>query len=275
MKPSPPILQLYTPADLPAVVALFTAAVHELAAADYTVDQLTAWAPAEPDWDRWQARLAGSRVWLARLDGQPAGFATLGEIGYLDLLYTHPRFVRRGVATRLLQQAESFGVPASGHYHTHASLTASLSHEGLSHYTMRFDGLDASFTYDPKSPQASKVQATIDAKSLDVGVPKISTQFARDFLAADEKPQITFTSTSIVYSGDHGTMTGDLTLRGVTRPVTLDVTFNGTSAGLIGGRRMGFSASGDIKRSDFVSQAWLSRVGDDVHIVIEAEFQRK
>ena len=124
MKPSPPILQLYTPADLPAVVALFTAAVHELAAADYTVDQLTAWAPAEPDWDRWQARLAGSRVWLARLDGQPAGFATLGEIGYLDLLYTHPRFVRRGVATRLLQQAESFGVPASGHYHTHASLTA-------------------------------------------------------------------------------------------------------------------------------------------------------
>ena len=158
---------------------------------------------------------------------------------------------------------------------THASLTASLSHEGLSHYTMRFDGLDASFTYDPKSPQASKVQATIDAKSLDVGVPKISTQFARDFLAADEKPQITFTSTSIVYSGDHGTMTGDLTLRGVTRPVTLDVTFNGTSAGLIGGRRMGFSASGDIKRSDFGSKAWLSLVGDDVHIVIEAEFQRK
>ena len=70
-------------------------------------------------------------------------------------------------------------------------------------------------------------------------------------------------------------MTGDLTLRGVTRPGTLDVTFNGTGPGLLGGHRMGFSATGDIKRSDFGSKAWLSAVGDAVHIVIEAEFQRK
>jgi len=158
---------------------------------------------------------------------------------------------------------------------SHASLTASLSHMGLSHYTMRFDVLDASFTYDPKAPEASKVQASVDANSLDVGVPKISAQFAREFLAGDESPRITFTSTAIIYSGNHGTLTGDLTLRGVTRPVTLDVTFNGTGAGLLGGHRMGFSATGDIKRSDFGSKAWLSAVGDDVHIVIEAEFQKK
>ena len=158
---------------------------------------------------------------------------------------------------------------------THASLTASLSHMGLSHYAMRFNGLDASFTYDPKTPEASRVEASVDANSMDVGNPKISGAFARDFLAAEDHPQITFVSTAITYSGVHGTMTGDLTLRGVTRPVTLVVTFNGAGPGLLGGHRMGFSASGDIKRSDFGSKAWLSAVGDDVHIAIEAEFQRK
>jgi polyisoprenoid-binding protein YceI len=158
---------------------------------------------------------------------------------------------------------------------SHASLTASLSHMGMSHYTMRFDVIDASFTYDPKAPEASKVAATIDARSLDVGNPKFSTQFANEFLDAEKAPRITFTATAIKYDGVHGTMTGDLTLRGVTRPVTLDVTFNGTGPGLIGGHRMGFSATGDIKRSDFGSKAWLSVVGDEVHIVIEAEFQRK
>ena len=80
---------------------------------------------------------------------------------------------------------------------THASLTASLSHMGLSHYTMRFDGLDATFSYDPRTPEASQVRASVDARSLDVGDPKISAAFARDFLAADDKPQIIFTSTAI------------------------------------------------------------------------------
>ena len=158
---------------------------------------------------------------------------------------------------------------------SHASLTVSLSHMGLSHYTMRFNVLDASFSYDPKAPDASKVEATIDANSLDVGNAKVSAAFAHDFLAAEEHPKITFVATAIQYTGDHGTMTGDLTLRGQTRPVTLDVTFNGTGPGLLGGHRMGFSANGDIKRSDFGSTAWRSVVGDEVHVVIEAEFQRK
>ena len=158
---------------------------------------------------------------------------------------------------------------------THASLTASVLHMGLSRYTMRFDGLDGAFVYDPRAPESTKVQATDDANSLDVGAPKISAQFARDFLAAGDHPQITFTSSTITYVGNHGTMTGDLTLRGVTRPVTLDVIFNGAGSGLLGGHRMGFSASGDIKRSDFGSKALLWAVGDTVHIAIEAEFQRK
>ena len=72
-----------------------------------------------------------------------------------------------------------------------------------------------------------------------------------------------------------GTVTGDLTFRGVTKPVTLQVTFNGTGPGLLGGHRMGFSATTDIKRSDFGSHQYEGMVGDDVHLDIEVEFQRK
>jgi polyisoprenoid-binding protein YceI len=168
----------------------------------------------------------------------------------------------------------------AGHYaldKAHASLTARVSHMGLSTYTMRFDDLDAQYDYDPAHPEASKVQVTVNAASLDVGKPSLDRDFARSFLDAANYPTITFTSTAIHRDGVQGTMTGDLTLRGVTRPVTLDVTFNGGGPGFLGlgGYRMGFSATGDIKRSDFGSKQWLGVVGDNVHLVIEVEFEHK
>jgi len=159
----------------------------------------------------------------------------------------------------------------------HASLTARVSHMGLSSYTMRFNGLDAHYDYDPAMPEDSRVEVTVEAASLDVGKPSLDRDFARAFLDAEAFPMISFTSTAIRRDGVHGTLTGDLTLRGVSRPVTLDVTFNGCGPGFlgIGGYRMGFSATGDIKRSDFGSKQWLGLVGDNVHLVIEVEFERQ
>ena len=173
---------------------------------------------------------------------------------------------------------------------SHASLTLRLSHMGMSGYTMRFDSFDAHYAYDPADPEASRVEVSIDANSLDVGDPKVSQRFAREFLDADAAPKITFVSTAIhrappavTESGASaapdapvaGEVTGDLTFRGVTKSVTLKVVFNGTGPGLLGGHRMGFSATGEIKRSDFGSHQYESMVGDDVHLDIEAEFQRK
>ena len=155
----------------------------------------------------------------------------------------------------------------------HASVIAKVSHMGLSGYTMRFDKVDGRFDFDPTQPETAKLSVTIDANSLDVGEDKLNRQFAREFLGAEDNPQITFVSTGIQRSDpSHGEVTGDLTLHGVTRPVSLAVTFNGYDQSLIGGRRMGFSATCDIMRSDFGSKAWLSLVGDKVHLVIEAEF---
>ena len=168
---------------------------------------------------------------------------------------------------------------ARGHYvldPRHASVIAKVRHMGLSLYTMRFDHIDATYDYDPAQPLASKIAVTLDAHSLDTGAEGDSRQFAREFLDADQNPTITFNSTAIQATDtSHGTVTGDLTFRGVTRPVTLDVTYDGSAPGLLGGHRMGFSATAVVRRSDFGSKAWRGYVGDDVQLVIEAEFARK
>lgn len=158
----------------------------------------------------------------------------------------------------------------------HASLVVRVQHMGLAAYTMRFTGLDARYDWDPASPQTARVEATIAAASLDTGEAKYNGEFAEKFLDAGANPTIRFVSTSIVQtSPGKGTMTGDLTLRGVTKPVTLDVTFNGYASG-IAGQRSGFSAKGVIKRSEFGSTFLLNPplaiVGDEVELILELEF---
>ena len=158
----------------------------------------------------------------------------------------------------------------------HASVTAKVLQMGVSMYTMRFNTLDAGFTYDPAHPADAKVKASVDATSMDVGAP-YARKFADEFLDATNHPAITFVSTAITPSPDGrtGTMTGDLTLRGVTHPETFNVTFIGVGHGLFGGTITGFSAVTTIKRSDFGSTFLLNLVGDDVTIDVEAEFDRK
>ncbi|MBI5938985.1 MAG: YceI family protein [Caulobacterales bacterium] len=161
----------------------------------------------------------------------------------------------------------------------HSSLIARVRHVGLSAYTVRFTGFDATYSYDPKAPAASKVEATIQAATLDTGTDKYNAEFADKFLDAGANPTIRFVSTAITPgAGNTGTITGDLTFRGVTKPVTLDVTFDGYTSGITG-QRSGFSARGTIKRSDFGSTFLLNpplaMVGDDVELILEVEFVKQ
>lgn len=161
----------------------------------------------------------------------------------------------------------------------HASLIARVKHVGLSAYTVRFTGFDATYSYDPKAPAASRVEATIQAATLDTGTEKYNADFAAKFLDAGANPTIKFVSTAInPGQGNIGTMTGDLTFRGVTRPVTLDVTYDGYTSGITG-QRSGFSARGTIKRSDFGSTFLLNpplaMVGDEVELILELEFVKQ
>jgi polyisoprenoid-binding protein YceI len=159
----------------------------------------------------------------------------------------------------------------------HASLTAKIAHlGGFSHYTLRFTGLEGSFTVDPADWRAAKVTFSVDPKSVDTGDAAFNRQIAGYFDVA-KYPAISFVSTGLT-GGENGQgeLTGDLTFHGVTKPVTLETTFNGVGPGLLGvGTRMGFSGTARIKRSDFGVTAVRQWAGDDIDLIFEIEFTRK
>ena len=167
----------------------------------------------------------------------------------------------------------------SGHYvidKTHASLTAKISHLGFSNYTFRFNGLDASFDFDASKPTAAKVTASVDPASIDTGSVPFNKELSGDkWLNAVKFPTISFKSTGLTLTGPTtGKLTGDLTFLGVTKPVTLDLSWYGFGPGFTGGTRTGFSATTSIKRTDFGFSTYVPLIGDQVDLAIEAEFSK-
>ncbi|MEL6324238.1 MAG: YceI family protein [Pseudomonadota bacterium] len=164
---------------------------------------------------------------------------------------------------------------------SHAFLTWRISHNGLSKYTARFTDFDATIDFNPDNPVTSSVSATINPLSVETDHPtradSWNAELATDdrFFNGDEFPEITFVSTGIEQTGEFtGIVTGDLTLRGVSLPVSLDVTYNGTGNAPWFGTRdlIGFSARGTFNRSDFGMTALLPNIGDEIEVIIEAEF---
>jgi polyisoprenoid-binding protein YceI len=170
---------------------------------------------------------------------------------------------------------------------SHASLIFRVDHLGFSMYTARFTRFDANMWFDPEKPETITVAASIDPRSLETDYPDPeSLDFnamlqGPGWLDAARFPQITFRSTEVALTGpDTARVTGDLGLHGVTRPVSLGVKFNGGYAGhpLDPNGRIGFSARGSLKRSDFgiafgIPPAGTKMgVGDKVEVIIEAEF---
>lgn len=171
----------------------------------------------------------------------------------------------------------------------HTSLTFRVSHLGFSRYTARFTRVEAVLDLDPADPGAATVMATIDPLSIETDYPLDDLDFdaylaGPEWLDAARHPAITFTSTAVETTGPHtARITGDLALRGVTRPVVLEATFNGGYAGHPldpGGSRIGFSAQGRLDRSAFGITTGLPPegstfgVGDTVELFIETELLR-
>jgi len=170
-------------------------------------------------------------------------------------------------------------VPAGGYEldPRHAGLIVKVPHMGgFSRYTMRFRALSGSFTYDPANWQATKVSITVDPKSIDTE-DNIFNKTVAGYFEPDKYPVITFASTSLTADPEgKGQLSGDLTLHGVTKPVVLDVEFNGVGPGLLGaGTRMGFSGTGRIKRSEFGVTGGRPFAGDTVDLMFEVEFVKK
>jgi polyisoprenoid-binding protein YceI len=157
----------------------------------------------------------------------------------------------------------------------HASATVKLAHMGLSHYTMRFDTIAGSYSYDPAHPAATLVSVTIDPKSVDTGDPKFNEEISDKFLDAGKYPAITFTSTKILPgAGDRGDVVGVLDFHGVQKPVTLHVAYRGFVE-MMKQQRMGFSGEATFKRSDFGVSSYIPVVGDEITLLVEVEFVKQ
>ena len=166
----------------------------------------------------------------------------------------------------------------------HASLIFKVNHAGFSHWTARFTTFDAQLQFDPAKPAADQVTVTIDPASITPDNPPpgfVAALQGAQWLNAGQFPQITYKSTRVEAVGKNGIrITGDMTLHGTTKPVVLEATFNG---GYIGHpmdphARIGFSAHGTLKRSEFGIAYGIPPpgstmgVGDTVEFIIEAEF---
>ena len=161
---------------------------------------------------------------------------------------------------------------------SHGKITWSVDHLGFSKYYGQFVNVSAELTLDPANPAASSLTATIpltDVAPNDDGL-KRHLQTA-DFFDTANHPVATFRSTRIVVDPsdpDEATVYGELTLRGVTKPVTMEVEFN-QAGPTRGGYKAGFDGEATIRRSDFGITYALPGVSDEVELHIEGEFVKQ
>lgn len=159
----------------------------------------------------------------------------------------------------------------------HARVNWSLSHAGLSHYTARFDDVSGTLNFDPAQPDMSQADIRIDVASLSTGLPDFDKTLITEtkYFDGNTHPEIRFVTTSVTALTDTtGILIGDLTFRGVTRPLTLQTTYNGAGKSFgHAGKTLGFSATGTFLRSEFGMDTLLNfGIGDEITLRIEAEF---
>lgn len=156
----------------------------------------------------------------------------------------------------------------------HTQIVFNVSHLGFSHSYGKFTGYSGTINFDPEAPANSSVEVMIDAKSVELNDAKWNDHVKNaDFLDTEKFPSITFKSTKVDVTGEKtANITGDLTIRGVTKPVVLATTFNKLDKHPYSGKQVaGFSATTTFKRSDFGVSYGLPGVGDDMNIIIEVE----
>jgi polyisoprenoid-binding protein YceI len=163
----------------------------------------------------------------------------------------------------------------------HASATFRTMHLGYSRVTVRFNDVRGSIVFDQKDVTKSSVSVVIKTASVDSNHKKRDAHLrSPDFFNAKEFPEMKFVSTRIEKVGAKtGKIHGNLTLLGVTKPVTLDVQFNRMGPNPLPGYNKimtaGFSATTKIKRSDWGMKYALRGIGDQIEIWLEVEAQKK
>lgn len=160
----------------------------------------------------------------------------------------------------------------------HGKITWSVDHLGFSTYVGQFVNVQAELMLDPADPSRSRLTATIPLTEVDSNSSGLDAHLqTADFFDTANHPTATFVSRTVEVDPEdptEATVKGELTLRGVTRPVTMEVEFNQAGQSM-GAYKVGFDGEAVITRSDFGINFALPALGDEVTLHIEGEFVRQ
>jgi len=190
--------------------------------------------------------------------------------------------LRRILFTSLLAVAASPAFAAAQKYDIdtgHTQVQFTWNHFGFSNPSATLEKISGDFELDTADLTKSTISVTLPLEGLHTGVPKLDEHLkSKDFFDAATNPNITFKSTKVEKSGaERLKVTGDLTVHGVTKPVTLDVKINKIGDNpMVKAPSAGFDADTTIKRSEFGVGAYVPNVGDDikVHITFDSHLAK-
>jgi polyisoprenoid-binding protein YceI len=159
----------------------------------------------------------------------------------------------------------------------HASINFRIPHLGFSWLVGRFDTFKGTFSYDAANPGAAKIAVEIDTASINSNHAERDKHLrGADFLDVAQYPKATFVSTSVTADGaGKAKITGDFTLRGVTKPLTIDAVVVGGGADPWGGYRQGFAGKTTLKLADFGILKELGPASKEVELDLHVEGVRK
>jgi len=177
------------------------------------------------------------------------------------------------------RSADAAKIPPGSYaiYTPHTFVLFGISDLGFTTSYGQFSGITGTMTVDPAKPEAATLSVTIPVSSISIQNAVLERVLKdAEWLDAQKFPNITFVATKISQTGPNTIdITGDLTLHGVTRPVTLATKFNQVGPNQIDGKLMiGFDATAHLKRSDFGVAKYVPVVGDDVSITISVAFEK-
>lgn len=162
----------------------------------------------------------------------------------------------------------------------HTQILFEIKHMGISTFYGRFAKVSGSINFDQSAAEKSTLSVQIDMRAIDTHVPELDKTLSKSVFQADTYPVASFTATKVTRTGENtGVVAGNLTIANVSKPVSLNVTFNGGrgSGEPMQPYRIGFDATATLRRSDFglTQMIWSGFVSDDVQLVIEAEAVRR
>ena len=160
----------------------------------------------------------------------------------------------------------------------HTQILFSVSHMGFTTYYGRFANASGMLDLSPKDPDGSRLQVTVPTATVSTTSDKLNDELkGAQWFDAQKYPEIAFKSLKVARTGqDSAQVTGDLTLHGVTKPVTLAVHFNGAGVNPLDKKyTVGFRATGTIRRSDFGMTTYVPLIGDQVELTLSGAFERQ